>query len=90
MTQSDSNKRNFAFFGSQKIPPWAYELEPGTPASRKSLPAGGPLGHGRLPAGAAHAAATAMATQSLSDQGATCHDLVRSNGFAAQVMKCCH
>eukprot|EP00435_Cladocopium_sp_Y103_P031282 s1676_g7.t2 len=46
--------------------------EPGTPAStRKSLPAGGPLGHGRqLPAGAAHAAATAMASISGQDEGA--------------------
>lgn len=45
--------------------------EPGTPAStRKSLPAGGPLGHGRqLPAGAAHAAATAMASISGQDEG---------------------
>lgn len=43
--------------------------EPGTGIStRKSLPAGGPLGHGRLPAGAAHHAATAMANGQ--DEGA--------------------
>eukprot|EP00434_Breviolum_minutum_P003654 symbB.v1.2.003213.t1/scaffold166.1/size289592/15 len=55
---------------SATVDPWqsSATVQSGEQGGRKSLPAGGPLGHGRqLPAGAAHAAATAMAT--LGEQG---------------------